>query len=68
MQEGRGALSRAMKDLTIRWGEVRATWHDAVAKDFEEKFLAQLERELRTATATMDAMAQVLHQAKSDCR
>ncbi len=66
--EGRGALARAMKDLVYRWGETKASWRDAKAKEFEEQYLYEVEREIRSATSAMDQMAQLLAQAKSDCR
>jgi hypothetical protein len=68
VHEGRGALARAMKDLLIRWTEAKGVWRDAMADQFEEQFLLQLEREIRTATTTMDSMAQMLAQVNRDCR
>jgi hypothetical protein len=68
MHEGRGTLARAMKDLLIRWSETRGVWQDAQARNFEEKTLAALEREVRTTTSAMDTMAQLIAQAKNDCR
>ena len=66
--EGRGQLARAMKDLMIRWGETKIAWKDVVSQEFEEQFLAPLERELRNATSAMDQAAQVLSQVRQDCR
>jgi hypothetical protein len=66
--EGRGQLARAMKDLMIRWGETKVAWKDAVSQEFEEQFLAPLQRELRNATSAMDQAAQVLSQVRQDCR
>jgi len=68
VHEGRGALARSLKDLLIRWTEVKGVWRDAMADQFEEQFLFELERELRTATTTMDSMAQMLAQVQRDCR
>ena len=66
--EGRGQLARAMKDLMIRWGETKIAWKDSVSQEFEERFLAPLERDLRTATSAMDTAAQALNQVRQDCR
>jgi hypothetical protein len=66
--EGRGQLARAMKDLMIRWGETKIAWKDSVSQEFEERFLAPLERELRNATSAMDTAAQALSQVRQDCR
>ena len=65
--EGRGQLSRAMKDLMGRWHETRASWSDAVSKNFEDKHLLPLEMDLRNAVAAMDHMAILLQQARRDC-
>ena len=68
VHEGRGMLARAVKELMLRWGETKGEWHDAVAHKFEEQYLYAIERELRSATGAMDIMAQLVQQAKSDCR
>ena len=65
--EGRGQLSRAMKDLMARWAETKLDWDDAVSHKFENEFLLQLELGLRSATGAMDHMAQVLAQIRRDC-
>ena len=66
--EGRGQLARAVKDLMIRWAETKLVWKDAVSQEFEEKVLASLERDVRTATSAMDTAAQILSQVRQDCR
>ena len=65
--EGRGQLARAIKDLNARWMETKASWDDANAKAFEEKFLIPLEQDLRQAVGAMDQMAVLLVQAHNDC-
>jgi hypothetical protein len=66
--EGRGQLARAMKDLMIHWGETKLAWKDAVSKEFEEKVLGSLQRDVVTATSAMNTAAQVLIQVRQDCR
>ena len=66
--EGRGQLARAMKDLMIRWGETQVVWRDAVSKEFEEKVLGSLQRDVVTATAAMNTAAQTLIQVRQDCK
>ncbi len=65
--EGRGQLSRAMKDLMARWYETRASWSDVVSKNFEDRHVLPLEMDLRNAVAAMDHMAILLQQARRDC-
>ena len=65
--EGRGQLSRAIKDLKQRWLEAKSQWDDANAERFEEKYIVSLERDLVSALSAMDSMAVTLSQAKHDC-
>lgn len=65
--EGRGALSRGMKDLMNRWLEARSSWDDANSERFEEKYLKSLDRDMRTAVSAMDTMAVLIAQARHDC-
>ena len=67
VHEGRGQLSRAIKDLLLRWSEAKGSWDDAVSKNFEESFLAPLEIDLGAAAAAMDQAGQILHQVRRDC-
>jgi hypothetical protein len=65
--EGRGQLSRAMKDLTARWQETKYHWDDPVSRAFEREFLEPLEAELRDASSAMDHMSVLLQQIRGDC-
>jgi len=65
--EGRGTLSKALKQLLLRWQEARTSWNDAASVHFEKKFLDPLEADLRQAVSAMDHMAAVLAQARRDC-
>ncbi|HEY8665501.1 MAG TPA: hypothetical protein VIL86_02495 [Tepidisphaeraceae bacterium] len=65
--EGRGALSKAIKELMLRWNETKLHWDDAVSERFEEAHLAPLEMDLRNATSAMDHMAVLLSQIRRDC-
>ena len=65
--EGRGQLSRSMKDLMLRWLEAKSNWDDAQAERFEEHYLLPLEQDMRSALSAMDQMAILISQAKHDC-
>lgn len=67
MQEARGTLAKAFKDLTLRWNEARAQWDDAQAEQFEETYLRNLESDLKVAASAMDQLSTVLHQVRRDC-
>ncbi len=65
--EGRGQLSRGMKDLLNRWTEAKSSWDDANSERFEEKYMLPLEQGMRTAVSAMDTMAVLIAQAHHDC-
>ena len=65
--EGRGQLSRSMKDLMARWLECKSSWDDAQSSRFEEQYLHTLEQDMRSALSAMDQMAILISQAKHDC-
>ncbi len=65
--EGRGQLSRAMKDLMHRWVEAKSNWDDSNSAAFEEKYLLPLDQDMRSAVSAMDTMAVLLAQARNDC-
>jgi hypothetical protein len=65
--EGRGQLSRAIKDLRARWLDAKTAWDDANSERFEEKYIVPLEMDLKMAVSAMDTMAALLSQARHDC-
>lgn len=65
--EGRGQLSKSMKELSLRWNETKTTWNDVRAAEFEKNFLEPLEMDLRNAVSAMDHMAVLLNQIRSAC-
>ena len=66
--EGRGLLSKSLKQLQLRWQEAKSDWNDAASEHFEKKYLEALEADLKTATTAMDHMASVLVQVRRDCQ
>ena len=66
--EGRGQLGKAIKLLMHQWADTRSSWSDSMAKQFEEKYLLNMEQDLRNAVGAMDHMAAYLGQVKRDCQ
>jgi hypothetical protein len=66
--EGRGQLSKAMKDLMNRWYDAKSKWDDAMSKSIETDHLVPLEMDLRNAVGAMEHIAQVLAQVKQECQ
>lgn len=62
-----GTMARALKELQIRWVEVRGQWRDEVGGKFEEKYLREWERDFRTVSGQVDSMSVYLQQVRRDC-
>ena len=67
VHEARGTLSKAMKELMLRWSDVKSNWDDVQSRQFEETYLRNLESDLRVAGAAMDQVGQLLHTIRRDC-
>lgn len=65
--EGRGQLSKALKQLMLRWAEARGSWDDAASDYFEKRYLEPLDSDMKAATNAMDHMAGLLSQVRRDC-
>lgn len=66
--EGRGQLAKAMKNLMLRWAETKSSWDDTASKHFEERYIQNLEMDLKNAAGAMDHMAVVLTAVRRDCQ
>jgi hypothetical protein len=66
--EGRGQISKSMKDLMSRWIETRRNWDDAMSEQIEKTCLIPLEMDVRNAVGAMEHIAQVLQQIKAECQ
>jgi hypothetical protein len=67
VHEARGTLSKAMKELLLRWSDTRAQWDDVMAEEFEKTYLDALESDLRTSASAMDQIGILLQQIRRDC-
>ena len=65
--EGRGQLTKAMKDLLLRWQETKMSWDDSISERFEKSFLEPMEKDMRSAIAAMASMGTLLSKIRSDC-
>jgi hypothetical protein len=60
-------LNEANRELFQRWDELRASWRDAKAADFEKEFLAGLPQAVATATRVIEELDLVLSKLHADC-
>ena len=65
--EARGQLSKAIKDLMLRWNEAKTDWDDAPARAFEVNVLEPLQKDARNAASAMDTAAELLQQVRREC-
>ena len=65
--EARGQLSKAVKDMTLRWNEAKMDWDDATARAFEKNVLEPLDRDAKSAASAIDRAAEVLQQVRREC-
>ena len=60
-------LTNALKTVRLLWEEARAEWDDSVAHDFEARWWAPLDAQVRAAVGAMDRLAPVLGRAREEC-
>jgi hypothetical protein len=60
-------LNEANRELFQRWDELRGSWRDAKAADFEKEFLAGLPQAVATATRVIEELDAVLSKLHADC-
>lgn len=66
--EGRGTLGKAMKQLQQHWAETKMSWDDVRSREFEQRFLAPLEMDLKNALSAMDQAAVLLARIRQECQ
>lgn len=65
--EGRGTLTKALKQLEAHWGETLSEWDDSRAREFEQRFLFPLRSDVMMAVSAMDHMAALLNKIEKEC-
>ena len=65
--EGRGLLSKSMKNLQAHWAEAQLGWNDEASVHFEKKYLEPLMSDFKSAMSAMDHVAATLVQVRRDC-
>lgn len=65
--DSRAKLVQATKKLLQDWQRVRETWRDDNCFQFDKKYIAPLEADIRTAVLAMERMAEMIDRARHDC-
>ena len=65
--EGEANMAAALQNLSIAWEEVRDSWRDAKAVEFEERYLKDLPGEMSAGGHRHGGNREAAQQAKHDC-
>jgi hypothetical protein len=65
--EGRAKLIKAGKKLMSDWYQVKEVWRDENCRQFEKKYINQLETDIRAAAQAMEHIGAMLASARRDC-
>lgn len=62
-----GTLQHHLKNLNIRWDDVKSEWNDPVGRRFEERYIAKLPPQINTTLKAIERLNQVLSKAYMEC-
>jgi hypothetical protein len=60
-------LATLTKELLARWHQTREYWMDAKAREFDERFMAELETTVNSAVTGMSNLERAIRKVRSDC-
>jgi len=60
-------LAALTKELLNRWQQTRECWMDAKAREFDERYMLELESKVKSATAGIANLEGVIRKVRSDC-
>ena len=60
-------LAALTKELLNCWQQTRECWMDAKAREFEERYMLELESMVKSATSGIANLEGVIHKVRSDC-
>jgi len=60
-------LEALTKELLGRWQQTRECWMDAKAREFDERYMLELESMVRSAATNIANLESVIRKVRSDC-
>ncbi len=60
-------LKKAMTELMVHWHNLRGSWRDAKADEFEKTVLDPLQAQVRKVQTAMEQIDSILNSAQHDC-
>jgi len=65
--ESRAKIVKAAKNLMADWQQTKEIWRDENCRQFEKKYMAPLEADVRAAVLAIERIGAMLHNAQHDC-
>jgi len=65
--ESGARLAALTKELLNRWQQTRECWMDAKAREFDERYMLELESMVKSATTSIANLEGVIRKVRSDC-
>ncbi len=66
-KESGANLVQALKELSVKWQETKAHWHDVKAQGFEREYLEDLPDHVQRTMGVMQEIDLLLKKVKNDC-
>ncbi len=67
MVTAKAQLTKATKNLLLKWDDANEHWDDPVSRAMEKKHTDPLRASVRSAIAAMDNMGELLARAEQEC-
>lgn len=61
------SLVTLTKDLSLKWEQTSASWHDAKSQEFERRFLADLVANVDQVLPVLEQLDRLIAKIRSDC-
>jgi hypothetical protein len=66
IHSGAVKLEQAMRVLMLRWEHTKELWHDTASKNFEDRYLADLEPQVKVIMEAAARLTEVLDRAQQE--
>ena len=67
VEGARQRLQASLRDLKAQWEVAQASWQDATAEAFGDRYIEELERAVLTAMPAMEKMVETLVRVRREC-
>jgi len=60
-------LAALTKELLVKWHQTRERWRDGKAREFEERYMLELESAVNSALTNIANLERTLRKLRADC-